>query len=108
MFRGAHEQKSVFIRLFLARLRDFNLVAVARILLASVSLYNYLDWPYVAQVSRLERTVWYRGYPGKTRAHARRHFSARPDMTLHLILETKKVKTLEADPYLIARNALFK
>jgi len=38
-----------------------------RTLLASTALNDYLDWPHVAQVFRLERTVWHIRYGGKTR-----------------------------------------
>jgi predicted transposase YbfD/YdcC len=37
-----------------------------RTLLASTLLNDYLDWPHVAQVFRLERTVWHNRYKGKT------------------------------------------
>ena len=37
-----------------------------RTLMASTLLNDYLDWPHVAQVFRLERTVWHNRYQGKT------------------------------------------
>jgi predicted transposase YbfD/YdcC len=37
-----------------------------RTLMASTLLNDYLDWPHVAQVFRLERTVWHNRYKGKT------------------------------------------
>jgi len=37
-----------------------------RMLMASSLLNDYLDWPHVAQVFRLERTVWHNRYQGKT------------------------------------------
>jgi hypothetical protein len=37
-----------------------------RTLLASTALNDDLDWPYVGQVFRLERTVWHSRYGGKT------------------------------------------
>jgi len=37
-----------------------------RTLMASTLLNDYLDWPDVAQVFRLERTVWHSRYKGKT------------------------------------------
>ncbi len=33
-----------------------------RTLMASTLLNDYLDWPHVAQVFRLERTVWHNRY----------------------------------------------
>jgi len=38
-----------------------------RTLLVSTLLNDYLDWPHVAQVFRLERIVWRNNYKGKTR-----------------------------------------
>lgn len=38
-----------------------------RTLLVSSLLNEYLEWPYVAQVFRLERTVWRTKYPGSQR-----------------------------------------
>jgi len=38
-----------------------------RMLMTSTLLNDYLDWPHVAQVFRLERTVWHNRYKGKTR-----------------------------------------
>jgi predicted transposase YbfD/YdcC len=38
-----------------------------RTIYVSTLLNDYLDWPYVAQVFRLERTRWYNRYQGKTR-----------------------------------------
>jgi predicted transposase YbfD/YdcC len=38
-----------------------------RTLMASTLLNDYLDWPYIAQVFRLERTVWHNRYQGRTR-----------------------------------------
>lgn len=38
-----------------------------RTILASTELNDYLDWPYVAQVFRLEREVWHSPYQGRTR-----------------------------------------
>jgi predicted transposase YbfD/YdcC len=37
-----------------------------RTLMASTLLNDYLDWPHVAQVFRLERTVWHNRYKGIT------------------------------------------
>jgi len=37
-----------------------------RTLMTSTLLNEYLDWPHVAQVFRLERTVWHNRYKGKT------------------------------------------
>jgi len=37
-----------------------------RTLMTSTSLNEYLDWPHVAQVFRLERTVWHNRFKGKT------------------------------------------
>lgn len=38
-----------------------------RTILVSTLLNDYLDWPYVAQVFRLERMRWHNRYKGKTR-----------------------------------------
>jgi len=38
-----------------------------RTLMVSSLLNDYLDWPYVAQVFRLEKTIWHPKYKGKTR-----------------------------------------
>ena len=38
-----------------------------RTIMVSSELNDYLDWPYVAQVFRLEREVWYTKYSGCTR-----------------------------------------
>ena len=38
-----------------------------RTILVSTELNDYLDWPYVAQVFRLEREVWPEKYQGRTR-----------------------------------------
>jgi len=38
-----------------------------RTLMVSTELNDYLDWPYVAQVFRLEREVWHAKYAGRTR-----------------------------------------
>lgn len=38
-----------------------------RTILVSTELNDYLDWPYVAQVFRLEREVWHAKYRGRTR-----------------------------------------
>lgn len=38
-----------------------------RTLIVSTELNDYLDWPYVAQVFRLEREVWHAKYAGRTR-----------------------------------------
>ena len=38
-----------------------------RTLMVSTELNDYLDWPYVAQVFRLEREVWHEKYQGRTR-----------------------------------------
>jgi predicted transposase YbfD/YdcC len=38
-----------------------------RTILVSTELNDYLDWPYVAQVFRLEREVWHEKYQGRTR-----------------------------------------
>ena len=38
-----------------------------RTILASTELNEYLDWPHVAQVFRLEREVWHEKYRGRTR-----------------------------------------
>jgi predicted transposase YbfD/YdcC len=37
-----------------------------RTLMTTTLLNDYLDWPHVAQVFRLERTVWHNRYKGKT------------------------------------------
>lgn len=39
----------------------------SRKLMSSTLLNEYLDWPHVAQVFRIERTVYYSKYKGKTR-----------------------------------------
>jgi len=38
-----------------------------RTILVSTELNDYLDWPYVGQVFRLEREVWHEKYQGRTR-----------------------------------------
>jgi predicted transposase YbfD/YdcC len=38
-----------------------------RTIMVSTELNDYLDWPYVAQVFRLEREVWHEKYQGRTR-----------------------------------------
>jgi len=38
-----------------------------RTILVSTELNDYLDWPYLAQVFRLEREVWHSKYPGRSR-----------------------------------------
>ena len=38
-----------------------------RTMMVSTELNDYLDWPYVAQVFRLEREVWHTKYQGRTR-----------------------------------------
>jgi len=38
-----------------------------RTIMVSTELNDYLDWPYVAQVFRLEREVWHEKYRGRTR-----------------------------------------
>ncbi len=38
-----------------------------RTIMVSSELNDYLDWPYVAQVFRLEREVWHAKYQGRTR-----------------------------------------
>jgi len=38
-----------------------------RTMMVSTELNDYLDWPYVAQVFRLEREVWHEKYQGGTR-----------------------------------------
>ena len=38
-----------------------------RTLMVSSMLNDYLDWPYVAQVFRLEKTIWHPKHKGKTR-----------------------------------------
>jgi predicted transposase YbfD/YdcC len=38
-----------------------------RTIMVSTELNDYLDWPYVAQVFRLEREVWHAKYLGRTR-----------------------------------------
>lgn len=35
--------------------------------MVSTELNDYLDWPFVAQVFRLEREVWHEKYQGRTR-----------------------------------------
>jgi len=37
-----------------------------RTIMVSTELNDYLDWPYVAQVFRLEREVWHEKYQGRT------------------------------------------
>jgi len=38
-----------------------------RTIMVSTELNDYLDWPYVAQVFRIERNIWHETYQGKTR-----------------------------------------
>ncbi|RPI71522.1 MAG: ISAs1 family transposase, partial [Geobacteraceae bacterium] len=38
-----------------------------RTIMVSTELNDYLDWPYVAQVFRLEREAWHEKYQGRTR-----------------------------------------
>jgi predicted transposase YbfD/YdcC len=38
-----------------------------RTILISTELNDYLDWPHLAQVFRIERIVWYEKYKGRTR-----------------------------------------
>ena len=38
-----------------------------RTIMVSSELNDYLDWPYVAQVFRIERNIWHETYKGKTR-----------------------------------------
>ena len=38
-----------------------------RTIMVSTELNDYLDWPYVAQVFRMEREVWHTKYQGRTR-----------------------------------------
>jgi hypothetical protein len=38
-----------------------------RTIIVSTELIDYLDWPYVAQVFRLEREVWHDLHRGRTR-----------------------------------------
>jgi len=38
-----------------------------RTIWVSTALNDYLDWPYVAQVFRIERLVWHEKYKGRTR-----------------------------------------
>jgi predicted transposase YbfD/YdcC len=38
-----------------------------RTIMVSTELNDYLDWPYVAQVFRIERNIWYEKYKGSTR-----------------------------------------
>lgn len=38
-----------------------------RTMMVSTELNDYLDWPHVAQVFRLEREVWHEKYQGRTR-----------------------------------------
>ena len=38
-----------------------------RTIMVSTELNDYLDWPHVAQVFRLEREVWHEKYQGRTR-----------------------------------------
>ena len=35
--------------------------------MVSTELNDYLDWPHLAQVFRIERTIWYEKYKGRTR-----------------------------------------
>jgi len=38
-----------------------------RTIMVSTELNDYLDWPYVAQVFRIEREVWHQKHQGRTR-----------------------------------------
>ncbi len=38
-----------------------------RTIMVSTELNDYLDWPYVAQVFRIERNIWHETYKGRTR-----------------------------------------
>jgi predicted transposase YbfD/YdcC len=38
-----------------------------RTIMESTELNDYLDWPYVAQVFRIERNIWHETYKGRTR-----------------------------------------
>ena len=38
-----------------------------RTIMVSTELNDYLDWPHLAQVFRIERTIWYEKYKGRTR-----------------------------------------
>lgn len=38
-----------------------------RTIMVSTELNDYLDWPHLAQVFRIERTVWYEKYTGRSR-----------------------------------------
>lgn len=38
-----------------------------RTILVSTELNDYLDWPHVAQVFRIERTIWHEKHKGRTR-----------------------------------------
>jgi predicted transposase YbfD/YdcC len=38
-----------------------------RTILVSTELNDYLEWPHVAQVFRIERTIWYEKHKGRTR-----------------------------------------
>ena len=35
--------------------------------MVSTDLNDYLDWPHLAQVFRIERTIWHEKYKGRTR-----------------------------------------
>jgi predicted transposase YbfD/YdcC len=52
-----------------------------RTILVSTELNDYLDWPYVAQVFRLEREVWHEKYQGRTRQVVYGLTSLAPDKT---------------------------
>lgn len=38
-----------------------------RTIMVSTELNNYLDWPHLAQVFRIERVIWHEKYKGRTR-----------------------------------------
>jgi predicted transposase YbfD/YdcC len=38
-----------------------------RTIMVSAELNDYLDWPHLAQVFRIERTIWYEKHKGRTR-----------------------------------------
>ncbi len=38
-----------------------------RTMMVSTDLNDYLDWPHLAQVFRIERTIWHEKYKGRTR-----------------------------------------
>lgn len=38
-----------------------------RTIMVSTELNNYLDWPHVAQVFRMERVIWHEKHKGRTR-----------------------------------------